>query len=208
MDGKAAFKNRIVGHGQKSASEFQFNPFNWRKHPASQEAALREILSSIGWVTGVIENVRTGNLIDGHARIEAALKIEPASIIPYTKVDLSEDEEAKILLLLDPIGSMALSDEEAIRQLMQIVGVEADSLLEALANFTDVGLDVESLDNSFSLPTGDREPFQQLTFTVTDDQAEILKAALQKAKDSGPFVDTGNENSNGNALARIAEAYV
>lgn len=74
MKGKTIFKNRIIGHGEKPASEFQFNPLNWRRHPESQEAAIRSILSSIGWVTGVVVNERTGNLIDGHGRIEAALK--------------------------------------------------------------------------------------------------------------------------------------
>jgi len=57
------------------------------------------------------------------------------------------------------------------------------------------------------MPSGDKAPIQQITFTLHDDQAEAVKAALQKAKAAGPFVDTGNENSNGNALARIAEAY-
>lgn len=140
MSSKPPFKNRIVGHGEKPASEFRFNDLNWKSHPANQQEALREILSSVGWVTGVIENVQTGNLIDGHGRIEAALKIEPASLIPYTKVDLSPAEEAKILLLLDPIGSMATPDDELIKQLMEIVGVEEESLLGALQAFTDVDL--------------------------------------------------------------------
>lgn len=73
------------------------------------------------------------------------------------------------------------------------------------------GLDVpgivEDLGESFALPDGDREPFQQMTFTVSDEQAETIKAAMDKAKKAGPFV-SDNENSNGNALARIAENYV
>lgn len=65
---------------------------------------------------------------------------------------------------------------------------------------------VEPLGEMPSLPTGDRSPFQQMTFTVSDEQAETIKAALGEAK-KVPFGDTGNDNSNGNALARIAEAY-
>ena len=57
------------------------------------------------------------------------------------------------------------------------------------------------------LASGDRDPFQQMTFTLHDSQVEILKQAMQSAKESGPFEDSPNENSNGNALARIAEAY-
>jgi ParB family chromosome partitioning protein len=58
-----------------------------------------------------------------------------------------------------------------------------------------------------ALPEGDRAPFQQMTFTLSDEQAEAVKRALRAAQDVGPFVGTGNENSNGNALARICEAY-
>lgn len=131
------YRNRIVGHGEKTASEFQVNPLNWRKHPEPQQEAIRELLRSVGWVTGVIENVRTGNLIDGHLRIEEALASTPKSKIPYTQVDLSEEEERKILLLLDPVGSMATTDDEAIRSLMEMVGIEHESLLAALTGFND-----------------------------------------------------------------------
>lgn len=58
------------------------------------------------------------------------------------------------------------------------------------------------------LPDEDRAPFQQMTFTLHDEQVEQVKAALMAAKALGPFVDSPNENSNGNALARIAELFV
>jgi len=51
-----------------------------------------------------------------------------------------------------------------------------------------------------------REGFQEMTFTLTDAQVVIVRAALVRARAAGPF-DTGNDNSNGNALARICEAY-
>ena len=47
-----------------------------------------------------------------------------------------------------------------------------------------------------------------MTFTLHDDQAEIIKEAIEKAKTIGPFIETGNENSNGNALARVAELFL
>jgi ParB family chromosome partitioning protein len=58
------------------------------------------------------------------------------------------------------------------------------------------------------LPEGDRLGFQQMTFTLSDEQAEQVKAATARAKHAGSFVDTGNENGNGNALARICEDYL
>lgn len=57
------------------------------------------------------------------------------------------------------------------------------------------------------LPSGEKSPFQQMTFTLHNDQAEIVKGAIEMAKGIGPFDSSLNENSNGNALTRICEAY-
>jgi len=62
----------------------------------------------------------------------------------------------------------------------------------------------------FSLPDGDREPFQQMTFTLADEQAEQIKTALADIKKSADFeyMEThGNENSNGNALYLIVQKW-
>jgi hypothetical protein len=58
------------------------------------------------------------------------------------------------------------------------------------------------------LPDGDKAPFQQMTFTLHDTQAEQVNAAIDAAQGMGPFVDSPNENSNGNALARICETFL
>lgn len=58
-----------------------------------------------------------------------------------------------------------------------------------------------------ALPTGDKEPFQQMTFTLHDTQAEVVRRAIERAKAAGPFHGP-NANSNGNALAHMAEAYL
>jgi hypothetical protein len=56
------------------------------------------------------------------------------------------------------------------------------------------------------LPSGDKDGFQQMTFTVSDEQAVVIKQALDKAK--GQITGSeGNENSNGNALFYLAGAY-
>lgn len=57
------------------------------------------------------------------------------------------------------------------------------------------------------LKDGDRAPFQQMTFTLHDEQAEEINAAVAKAKSEGGGQSAVNENSNGNALAFIAERF-
>ena len=58
------------------------------------------------------------------------------------------------------------------------------------------------------LASGDKEPFQQKTFTLHDEQAAIVEDAVTLAR-TNPLVDTGlNENSNGNALALICQQWL
>jgi hypothetical protein len=67
-------------------------------------------------------------------------------------------------------------------------------------------LDPEELGEDFSLADGDKEPFQQMTFKLADEQAEQIKNALDDIKklDEFKYVETfANENSNGNALYLI-----
>jgi hypothetical protein len=70
---------------------------------------------------------------------------------------------------------------------------------------TGVKLDDE-MSEDFTLPSGDKEPFQQMTFTLADEQATQIKNAIADIKqtDEYKYAETmGNENSNGNALYLI-----
>jgi len=71
---------------------------------------------------------------------------------------------------------------------------------------TEWGLDMDELGEDFELPEGDKEPFQQMTFTLADAQAEQIKNAIADIKQTEEYKYTetfGNENSNGNSLYLI-----
>jgi hypothetical protein len=78
--------------------------------------------------------------------------------------------------------------------------------------FDEWGLDLPGFDNvdhlgeHFTLPDGDKSPFQQMTFTLADEQAEKIQNAIKDIKQTEEYkyAETmGNENSNGNALYLI-----
>jgi hypothetical protein len=74
-----------------------------------------------------------------------------------------------------------------------------------------VNLDADELGTDFSLPDGDKAPFQQMTFTLADEQAEQIKNAIADIKQTEEYkyAETmGNENSNGNALYLIVMQWV
>jgi hypothetical protein len=66
--------------------------------------------------------------------------------------------------------------------------------------------DSDEFGTDFNLPDGDKEPFQQMTFTLADEQAEQIRNAIEDIKrtEEYKYCETmGNENSNGNALYLI-----
>jgi ParB-like chromosome segregation protein Spo0J len=131
-----AYESRIVGHGEVAPAELVANPSNWRTHPKAQQDALAGVLSEVGWVQDVIVNKRSGYLVDGHARVAVAAKRGEASV-PVVYVDLSEEEEQKMLATLDPLAAMAGADTAALADLLTSVTSEDAALAEMLADLGD-----------------------------------------------------------------------
>ena len=132
-----SWKNRIVGHGEQAAISFMANPRNWRIHPKAQREALTGVLSEVGWVQSVIVNRTTGNVVDGHARIEEALKLGDETPVPFVEVELSEEEEKQVLLTLDPISAMAAADKQNLDSLLHDVSTASSAVADMLTELAD-----------------------------------------------------------------------
>lgn len=96
------------------------HPANFRRHPSSQIAALRESISEHGWLAAPIVNRRDGSLriLDGHARVELALEREEATV-PCRVINVDAAQEQRILASFDRIGSLAERDDQALASLLQ-----------------------------------------------------------------------------------------
>jgi ParB family transcriptional regulator, chromosome partitioning protein len=186
---------------------------NARTHSTEQVAQIAASIQEFGFTNPILVDGADG-ILAGHGRLAAAKDMGLAEV-PVIVLDHLSAEQRRAYILAD--NQLALNagwDMELLQQ--EIVGLNlADfdlSLLgfddDRIAGLLEGGADVQELEEMPTLPSGDREPFQQMTFTLHDDQAEIIKEAVQKAKDMGPFADTVNENSNGNGLARVAELFL
>lgn len=204
------WRNRIVGHGEESPEHLLANPLNFRIHPRTQAEALARILGDVGWVDSIIVNRRTGHVIDGHLRVKEALSAG-AQTVPVTYVDLDEDEEKRILAVFDYVTTLAGVDESVLGELLASIGDTGDigDILSEVAEVAGIELpDGDEWGEAFAaLPDG-APTHTQMAFTLTEEQAETVRRALALAVDMGPFVDTGNENRNGNALARVCETFL
>lgn len=126
------FTNRIVEYGTKPADQFTANPLNPRIHPQFQREVMQAALSTVGWIAPVIENKRTGYLVDGHERVMQALLNNET--VPYVLVDLSEEEEKQALATFDPITSLAQYDSANMTALLSDMHVDEIALQQLLAN--------------------------------------------------------------------------
>jgi len=144
-------------------------------------------------------------VLGGNMRLKACAEAGLKEVYILKAEGLTEEQEREFIVK-DNVGFGEWD--------WDILGNEWDSLqlqewgLEGFP-FEDIN-DIETSEE-FSLADGDKEPFQQMTFTLADTQAEQIKNAIADVKQTEEYkyVETfGNENSNGNALYLIIMQWV
>ncbi len=129
------WRNRIVGHANVDPKTLVPNERNWRRHPTAQAAALDGILSEVGTVQSVIVNKLTGRLVDGHLRLDLALKSKQPTV-PVVYVELEPEEEALVLATLDPVAALAEADSAKLDELLRDVTTGNAAVIEMLSEMT------------------------------------------------------------------------
>ncbi len=141
-------------------------------------------------------------VLGGNMRLKA-LKEAGYTEVPEAWVKSAEsltEEEQRRFIIADNVGFGEWNWEELANDW------DSEKLEEWGLSLPGFDIDSDELGEEFSLADGDKEPFQQMTFTLADEQAEQIKNAITDIKktDEYKYAETmGNENSNGNALYLI-----
>ena len=146
--------------------------------------------------------------VDGHTRVKALkeLKHEGEDVPDKLKafeIEANDRKEAVKILVEVFNQKHNQFDNEVLINWLEVENVEVKDL-EAV-NIMG-GFSADDFGEDFNLPDGDKPPFQQMTFTLADEQAEKIKNAIADIKktEEYKYAETmGNENSNGNALYLI-----
>ena len=118
---------------------------------------MASVLGEVGWVQQLVVNRTSGNLIDGHLRLELALARGESSI-PVVYVELSDAEEALILATLDPLAAMAETDQTKLLEQLAGVTISQADLAALVKGMAGRPLGAPSAD---SVPDVPDEPYVQ-----------------------------------------------
>lgn len=175
---------------------------NNKKHPERQLVKIVASIKEYGFKNPVLID-KNNVIISGHGRTLAAERLGMEEVPCIDCSDLNAKQVKALRLMDNKSAELAEWDFDNIKaELEELRLQEFDIDLTGfdLEDFKGVS-DSDEFGTEFSLPDGDKAPFQQMTFTLADSQAEFIKEAMRKIKEEKIEIETfGNENSNGNAL--------
>lgn len=199
---------------------------NYNAHPPGQIAKIKASMVEYGWTNPVL--VDGHSVVAGHGRLLAAeelwaagvqIRFPNGALLPNGRVPVlsctgwTPAQRRAYVIADNRIAQDAEPDEELLRLELQDLGGEGYDL-------SLTGMDPDELDKLLGpvaelggmpeLPDGDKGDFKKVTFTLHEDQAEVVEEALLRAKSEHDLsaLQFGNENVNGNALYVIAMAYL
>jgi ParB-like chromosome segregation protein Spo0J len=182
---------------------------NSRTHSQEQVTQVAASIKEFGFTNPLLLDEQNG-IIAGHGRLQAAKQLSLKEVPTITLQGLTNVQRKAYIIADNKLALNAGWDDELLALELaslkdedfdlSFTGFDADELLLLIGDIDEVGLP--------ELSDGDKEPFQQKTFTLHDEQATDVDSALMLAR-TNPVVDTGiNDNSNGNALALICSQWL
>src|SRR5688500_13095135 len=106
----SAIRNRIKGHRRVRAADLIPHEWNFRTHPDVQREALSALYNTVGFARSLLAyELPDGRLklLDGHLRRDLTPEME----VDVEVLDLTEEEARVLLLSLDPLASLAETQE-------------------------------------------------------------------------------------------------
>lgn len=173
---------------------------NTKKHDAKQIANVAESIRQYGFVQPLVVDAHNVVVI-GHCRLLAAKKLKMTEV-PRVCVDDLTDEQVRALRIVDNKSNESPWDFDML----------GDELADIDLSGFDFDFDLgeqhspDEFGDSFTLPDGDKPEICQMTFTLHQNQKDLIEYAIKNVADS--VLETfGNTNKNGNALYEVVRQW-
>jgi len=181
----------------------------YSKNPRKNDSAVEIVVRSIrdyGFVNPIIVD-KKHVIIAGHTRYLAAKELGLEKV-PVIIADHLPPKKVRAYRILDNKSSeysewdwdLLKGELDALGNLDTVfTGFDEDELKSILGDVDSTGFP--------DLNDGGKGEFEQITFTLHSDQAEVVRDAIDKILDDG-VDDSLNDNKNGNAIYEICLNYL
>jgi ParB family chromosome partitioning protein len=187
-----------------AVADLSLDPSNVRKHSRRNLDAIKASLRKFGQQKPIVVDAK-GIVLAGNGALTAAKELG------WTEIQIVRTElagvEATAFAIADNRTAELAEWEDSLNDVLKSLQDEGFDLADIGYSPEDIGQFAANAVGMPELASGDKQPFQQKTFTLHDEQAEDVDAAVAKAKAMGHGESGVNENSNGNALAFICQSF-
>lgn len=175
----------------------------YKNNPRKNDKAVDAVAESIkqyGFLVPLVIS-KECEIITGHTRYRAAKKLGLASV-PCILADELTPEQVKAFRLVDnKVGELAEWDVELLP--LELADIAAD-----LSVFGFETISEDDFGESFTLDSGEKKPFQQISLTLHDEQAKLILACIDYVHKHGEVKETfGNENTKGNGVYEVVRQW-
>jgi len=185
-----------------ATDSLRFDEANARKHSEQNLDAIIASLEAFGQRKPIVINAENV-VLAGNGTLEAALRLGWKDIaVARVPAEWSREQQMAYALADNRSAELAEWDQEKLdEQVFELQAADFDVVA--------LGFDMpEGLGEFPTLPDAEDFELEQMTFILHKSQGDTIRAALHVAKSFGEYGETGNTNSNGNAIARVAELFL
>ena len=175
----------------------------YANNPRKNDEAVAGVAASIKRFGFLIPMVidRNGEIICGHTRYKAAKQLRLKEVPCVIADELTEDEIRAFRLADNKVSEKAQWD-------MDLLPVELAGIMLPMEDFGFESISPDDFGENFVLDEGEKKPFQQISITVHDKQAELILRAIKYVYDHNAVTETfTNENHNGNGLYEVVREW-
>lgn len=177
----------------------------YENNPRYNDEAVDDVIESIKQCENLdpIEIDENNIILSGHTRHKALQKLG------YTETDaikysgLTEKQKKKYRLLANKTAEKAKWNFEKLEN--EIFDVDFDGYD---FGFDVVSVNVDDFGEDFTLPDGEKNEINTMTFTVHEKQKEIIESAMNLIDEKNIKETYGNTNKNGNRLFEVVRQWV
>ena len=173
------------------------------KNPRKNDKAVDAVAESIrqyGFLVPLVIS-KEYEIIAGHTRYKAARKLGLAKIPCVIADDLSEEQIKAFRLVDNKVGELAEWD-------IDLLPLELADIAQDLSPFGFEAISEDEFGEKFTLDSGEKKPYQQISLTLHDKQAELILACIDYVHAHGEVKETfGNENHKGNGVYEVVRQW-